>query len=139
MSPIQKNIALWLSVVLVFVLLINLFSRTPTKRDEINFTEFLNLLERNEISEVTIQGENVEGTLVNNRQFRTFNPGYTKLIENLREKDVVIIGEAEKQSPWTTILISWLPMVFIIAIWIFLMRQMQAGGGKAMSFGKSRA
>ena len=139
MSPIQKNIALWLSVVLVFVLLINLFSRTPTKRDEINFTEFLNLLERNEISEVTIQGENVEGTLVNNRQFRTFNPGYTKLIESLREKDVVIIGEAEKQSPWTTILISWLPMVFIIAIWIFLMRQMQAGGGKAMSFGKSRA
>ena len=139
MSPIQKNIALWLSVVLVFVLLINLFSRTPTRRDEINFTEFLNLLERNEISEVTIQGENIEGALVNNRQFKTFNPGYTKLIESLREKDVVIIGEAEKQSPWTTILISWLPMVFIIAIWIFLMRQMQAGGGKAMSFGKSRA
>lgn len=139
MSPIQKNIALWLSVVLVFVLLINLFSRTPTRRDEINFTEFLDLLERNEISEVTIQGENIEGTLINNRQFKTFNPGYTKLIENLRGKDVVIIGEAEKQSPWTTILISWLPMIFIIAIWIFLMRQMQAGGGKAMSFGKSRA
>jgi len=139
LSPIQKNIALWLSVVLVFVLLINLFSRTPTRRDEINFTEFLDLLERNEISEVTIQGENIEGALVNNRQFKTFNPGYTKLIESLREKDVVIIGEAEKQSPWTTILISWLPMVFIIAIWIFLMRQMQAGGGKAMSFGKSRA
>jgi len=139
LSPIQKNIALWLSVVLVFVLLINLFSRTPTKLEEINFTEFLDLLERNEISEVIIQGENIEGALVNNRQFKTFNPGYTKLIESLREKDVVIIGEAEKQSPWTTILISWLPMVFIIAIWIFLMRQMQAGGGKAMSFGKSRA
>ena len=139
MSPIQKNIALWLSVVLVFVLLINLFSRTPTRIEEINFTKFLDLLERNEISAVTIQGENIEGTLVNNKQFKTFNPGYTKLVESLREKDVVITGEAEKQSPWTTILISWLPMVFIIAIWIFLMRQMQAGGGKAMSFGKSRA
>jgi len=139
LSPIQKNIALWLSVVLVFVLLINLFSRTPTRREEINFTEFLDLLERNEISEVTIQGENVEGILISNKQFKTFDPGYTNLIESLREKDVIIIGEAEKQSPWTTILISWLPMVVIIAIWIFLMRQMQAGGGKAMSFGKSRA
>lgn len=139
MSPIQKNIALWLSVVLVFVLLINLFSQPRARHEQINFTEFLNLLERNEISEVTIQGDNVQGMLINGKRFKTFNPGYTKLVEDLKEKEVIITGEAEKQSPWTTILISWLPMIVIIAIWIFLMRQMQAGGGKAMSFGKSRA
>lgn len=137
MGPIQKNAVLWLSVVLVFVLLFSLFSQ-PKMEEPINFTEFLNLLERNEISEVTIQGDNVEGRLINGKQFKTYNPGYPKLIEELREKEVIITGEAERQSAWP-MLISWLPMIVIIGIWIFLMRQMQAGGGKAMSFGKSKA
>ena len=139
MNRLNKNIALWLGVVLVFVLLINLFSQPRVKRDEINLSEFLDLVEKGEISEVLIQGDYVQGTLLSGRQFKTYNPGYTKLIEDLREKEVMITGEEERQSPWTTILISWFPMVIIIAIWVFLMRQMQAGGGKAMSFGKSRA
>lgn len=139
MNRLNKNIALWLGVVLVFVLLINLFSQPRARRDQVNFSQFLDLLEKGEVSEVLIQGDNVQGTLLNGKQFKTYNPGYTKLIEDLRGKDVIITGEEEKQSPWTTILISWFPMIIIIAIWIFLMRQMQAGGGKAMSFGKSRA
>ncbi len=139
MNRFNKNIALWLGVVLVFVLLINLFSQPRVKRDEINFSEFLDLVAKGEVSEVLIQGNDVEGTLLNSRRFKTYNPGYTKLVEDLRQKGVMITGEAEKQSPWTTILISWFPMIIIIAIWIFLMRQMQTGGGKAMSFGKSRA
>jgi len=139
LNRLNKNIALWLGVVLVFVLLINLFSQPRVKRDEINLSEFLDLVEKGEISEVLIQGDYVQGTLLSGRQFKTYNPGYTKLIEDLREKEVMITGEEERQSPWTTILISWFPMVIIIAIWVFLMRQMQAGGGKAMSFGKSRA
>lgn len=139
MNRLNKNIALWLGVVLVFVLLINLFSQPRARRDQINFSQFLDLLEKGEVSEVLIQGDNVQGTLLNGKQFKTYNPGYTKLIEDLRGKDVIITGEEERQSPWTTILISWFPMIIIIAIWIFLMRQMQAGGGKAMSFGKSRA
>jgi cell division protease FtsH len=139
LNRLNKNIALWLGVVLVFVLLINLFSQPRVKRDEINFSEFLDLLEKGEVSEVVIQGNNVQGTLLSGKEFKTYNPGYSKLIEDLRAKEVMIIGEEERQSPWTTILISWFPMIIIIAIWIFLMRQMQAGGGKAMSFGKSRA
>jgi cell division protease FtsH len=139
LNRLNKNIALWLGVVLVFVLLINLFSQPRVKRDEINLSEFLDLVEKGEISEVLIQGDYVQGTLLSGRQFKTYNPGYTKLIEDLRNKEVMITGEEERQSPWTTILISWFPMVIIIAIWVFLMRQMQAGGGKAMSFGKSRA
>jgi len=139
LNRLNKNIALWLGVVLVFVLLINLFSQPRVKRDEIDFSEFLDLVEQGEISEVLIQGDNVQGTLLSGRQFKTYNPGYTKLIEDLRAKEVMITGEEERQSPWTTILISWFPMIIIIAIWVFLMRQMQAGGGKAMSFGKSRA
>jgi cell division protease FtsH len=139
LNRLNKNIALWLGVVLVFVLLINLFSQPKARRDQVNFSEFLDLIKKGEVSEVLIQGDNVQGTLLNGRQFKTYNPGYTKLIEDLREKDVIITGEEEKQSPWVTILISWFPMIIIIAIWIFLMRQMQAGGGKAMSFGKSRA
>ncbi len=139
MNRFNKNIALWLGVVLVFVLLINLFSQPRVKRDEINFSEFLDLVAKGEVSEVLIQGNDVEGTLLNSRRFKTYNPGYAKLVEDLRQKGVMITGEAEQQSPWTTILISWFPMIIIIAIWIFLMRQMQTGGGKAMSFGKSRA
>ena len=139
MNRLNKNIALWLGVVLVFVLLINLFSQPRARRDQVNFSEFLDLIKKGEVSEVLIQGDNVQGTLLNGRQFKTYNPGYAKLIEDLRERDVIITGEEEKQSPWITILISWFPMIIIIAIWIFLMRQMQAGGGKAMSFGKSRA
>ncbi len=139
LNRFNKNIALWLGVVLVFVLLINLFSQPRVKRDDINFSEFLDLVAKGEVSEVLIQGNDVEGTLLNSRRFKTYNPGYAKLVDDLREKGVMITGEAEKQSPWTTILISWFPMIIIIAIWIFLMRQMQTGGGKAMSFGKSRA
>ncbi len=139
MNRFNKNIALWLGVVLVFVLLINLFSQPRVRRDEINFSEFLDLVAKGEVSEVLIQANDVEGTLLNSRRFKTYNPGYARLVEDLREKGVMITGEAEKQSPWTTILISWFPMIIIIAIWIFLMRQMQTGGGKAMSFGKSRA
>jgi cell division protease FtsH len=139
LNRLNKNIALWLGVVLVFVLLINLFSQPRVKRDELNFSEFLDLIEKGEVSEVVIQGDNVQGTLLSGKEFKTYNPGYAKLIEDLRAKEVMIIGEEERQSPWTTILISWFPMIIIIAIWIFLMRQMQSGGGKAMSFGKSRA
>jgi cell division protease FtsH len=139
LSPLQKNIALWLSVVLVFILLINLFSQPKAGSEQINFSEFLDRLDKNEVREVTIQGDNLEGVLMSNKRFKTYNPGYAKLVEDLREKDVMITGEEEQQSPWATILISWFPMVIIIAIWIFLMRQMQAGGGKAMSFGKSKA
>ncbi|KPJ59020.1 MAG: cell division protein FtsH [Deltaproteobacteria bacterium DG_8] len=139
MNQLYKNVVLWLCIVLVFVLLINLFSQPRMGREQINFTEFLDLLERGEVSEVLIQGDNIQGTLLSAKRFKTFNPGYSKLIEDLREKDVIITGEEERQSPWTTILISWFPMIVIIAIWIFLMRQMQVGGGKAMSFGKSRA
>ena len=139
MNRLNKNIALWLGVVLVFVLLINLFSQPRVKRDELNFSEFLDLIAKGEVSEVVIQGDNVQGTLLSGKEFKTYNPGYAKLIEDLRAKEVMITGEEETQSPWTTILISWFPMIIIIAIWIFLMRQMQSGGGKAMSFGKSRA
>jgi len=139
LNRLNKNIALWLGVVLVFVLLINLFSQPRVKRDELNFSEFLDLIAKGEVSEVVIQGDNVQGTLLSGKEFTTYNPGYDKLIEDLRAKEVMITGEEERQSPWTTILISWFPMIIIIAIWIFLMRQMQSGGGKAMSFGKSRA
>ena len=123
MNQLYKNIVLWLCIVLVFVLLINLFSQPKVGQEHINFTEFLNLLEKGEITEVLIQGNNIKGMLLSGKRFKTFNPGYTKLIEDLRESDVVITGEEEKQSPWTTILISWFPMIIIIAIWIFLMRQ----------------
>ncbi|MBP1722101.1 MAG: ATP-dependent metalloprotease FtsH, partial [Deltaproteobacteria bacterium] len=84
MNRFNKNIALWLGVVLVFVLLINLFSQPRVKRDDINFSEFLDLVAKGEVSEVLIQGSDVEGTLLNSRRFKTYNPGYARLVEDLR-------------------------------------------------------
>ncbi|MDH3951987.1 MAG: ATP-dependent zinc metalloprotease FtsH, partial [Deltaproteobacteria bacterium] len=91
-------------------------------------------------NQVTIQGNDIYGKYKDGTAFRTFVPNDPDLIRVLRDKGVQITAKAAEESPWfMTILISWFPMLLLIAVWIFFMRQMQAGGGKAMSFGKSRA
>jgi cell division protease FtsH len=96
-------------------------------------------LDKGEIIEVTIQGDNLTGKLTNGNVFKTFAPKDDKLVAQFREKGVKITAKPVEESPWLTVLISWAPMILLIGIWIFFMRQMQAGGGKAMAFGKSKA
>jgi cell division protease FtsH len=100
----------------------------------------LSHLEKGQISEVTIQGENVIGKLTDGSIFKTYAPKDDKLVTQFREKGVKITAKPADESPWyMTLLVSWFPMLLLIGVWIFFMRQMQAGGGKAMAFGKSRA
>jgi cell division protease FtsH len=96
-------------------------------------------LDKGEISEVTIQGDSITGKFTNGNIFKTFAPKDDKLVAQFREKGVKITAKPNEDSPWLTVLISWVPMILLIGVWIFFMRQMQSGGGKAMAFGKSRA
>src|SRR5437660_1402628 len=97
-------------------------------------------VERGDVREVVIQGHHIQGKYKNGEQFRTFEPDDPELVKSLRDKQVRIAAKREDESPWyMVLLLNWLPMLLLIGVWIFFMRQMQVGGGKAMSFGKSRA
>ncbi|MGB5219100.1 MAG: ATP-dependent zinc metalloprotease FtsH [Smithella sp.] len=139
MNQFQKNIALVLTVALVFLLVWQLYNQPKTGTKDIIYSEMVAHLEKGEISEVTVQGDNVNGKLTNGTLFKTYAPKDDKLVAQLREKGVKITAKPDAESPWLTILISWAPMILLIGVWIFFMRQMQAGGGKAMAFGKSKA
>jgi cell division protease FtsH len=136
----SKNLALWLVLVLIFLFLFNIFSKQHGREPEIIFSEFIAAVDRGEIQEVTIQGSNIQGKYRNGERFRTFAPNDPELVKTLRDKKIKIAAKPEDESPWyMVLLVNWFPMLLLIGVWIFFMRQMQVGGGKAMSFGKSRA
>jgi cell division protease FtsH len=126
--------------VLIFLFLFNIFSKQHGREPEIIFSEFIAAVDRGEIQEVTIQGHNIQGKYRNGERFRTFAPNDPDLVKSLRDKKIKIAAKPEDESPWyMVLLVNWFPMLLLIGVWIFFMRQMQVGGGKAMSFGKSRA
>ena len=140
MNSLQKNIALWLVISLVFVLLYHLFNQPKSAQENIIFSDFISSAEKGQVTEVTIQGESITGKLNSGKNFKTYAPKDTGMIPMLKEKGVRIAVKPADDSPWyMNILVSWLPMLLLIGVWIFFMRQMQAGGGKAMAFGKSKA
>ncbi|MBU2522515.1 MAG: ATP-dependent zinc metalloprotease FtsH [Proteobacteria bacterium] len=140
MNPFYKNIALWLVITLLMIMLYNLFNQQQLSEGKISYTEFLAMVEGERIEGVVIQGQELFVTDINRNRFKVFAPQDSDLIKILRQKGVAINAKPPSESPWyVSLLVSWLPMVVLIGIWIFFMRQMQAGGGKALSFGKSRA
>ncbi len=140
MSPLQKNIALWLVISLVFIMLYHFFNQPRTAREEVIFSDFIELVNKGQVAEVTIQGESVYGSLTNGKGFKTYMPKESGLVPILRDKGVRIAAKPAEDSPWyMTVLVTWFPTLLLIGVWIFFMRQMQSGGGKAMAFGKSRA
>ncbi|RPH84483.1 MAG: cell division protein FtsH, partial [Desulfobacteraceae bacterium] len=140
MTPFYKNLALWLVISLVMIALFNLFNKPQTTKEPVSYTDFLASVEKGEVLSVTIQGDDIQGFLVGGKKFKTYTPRDPELIKTLRDKGIRITARPLDESPWyMTILISWFPMLLLIGVWIFFMRQMQAGGGKAMAFGKSRA
>ena len=140
MNSLQKNIALWLVISLVFVMLYHLFNQPKSAQENIIFSDFISSAEKGQVVEVTIQGESITGKLNNGKNFKTYAPKDTGMIPMLKEKGIRIAVKPADDSPWyMNILVSWFPMLLLIGVWIFFMRQMQAGGGKAMAFGKSKA
>lgn len=125
---------------LVFVMIYHLFNQPKSAQTEIIYSDFLSNVDKGQVAEVTIQGESISGRLTNGTFFKTYAPKDAGAIALLKEKGVRISAKPADDSPWyMTLLVSWLPMLLLIGVWIFFMRQMQGGGGKAMAFGKSRA
>jgi cell division protease FtsH len=140
LNPFYKNLGLWLIISLVMIALFNLFNKPQSTKEPLSYTDFLGMVEKGEVLSVTIQGDDIQGFLVGGKKFKTYAPRDTDLIKNLRDKGVRITAKPADDSPWyLSLLISWFPMLLLIGVWIFFMRQMQSGGGKAMAFGKSRA
>ena len=140
MNPFYKNLALWLVITLMMIMLYNLFNPRNMVESDIGYTEFLSMVEGEQISDVVIQGQELTVTDRDNKRFKVYAPQDANLIEILRRKGVNIKAKPEAESPWyMSVLVSWFPMLILIGVWIFFMRQMQSGGGKALSFGKSRA
>ena len=138
MSPFYKNIALWLVISLMFIMLFQIFKQPQRGSTSISYSDFLSLVETGSVMQVTIQGDHISGAS-SQGPFKTFAPKDPELIKLLRSKGVKISAKPEEDSSWFQVFLSWVPMLLLIGVWIFFMRQMQVGGGKALSFGKSRA
>ena len=141
MNSRAKNLIFWVVVGLFMIMLFNLFSmQGQTQDEEVTFSEFVGKVERGEIREVTIRGNYISGVFKDGRQFKTYSAEYPDLVKMLRENHVTIIAKPPEDNPWyITLLVTWGPFVLFLALWFFLMRQMQVGGNKALSFGRSRA
>ncbi|MBX9753091.1 MAG: ATP-dependent zinc metalloprotease FtsH [Roseococcus sp.] len=143
-SNFGRNLALWVIVALLLVALFNLFQpsgQSSRAQMQVAYSDFLNEVNAGHVRDVVIQGRTVSGQLTDGRSFSTFTPEDPAMISKLTEKGVRVVARPEESevNPLFQILISWFPMLLLIGVWIFFMRQMQGGGGRAMGFGKSKA
>ena len=143
MNNFGKNIAVWIIIVIFLITIFNLFQNKNDDPRNLNlaYSEFLSLVETNNVEDVSIQGRNISGHLQSGEYFSTYSPDDPALIEKLSTKGVKISAAPIESpvSPILGILLNWMPMLLFIGVWIFFMRQMQGGKGGAMGFGKSKA
>lgn len=143
MNNFGKNLALWIIIGLLLVALFNLFQTSSTRGPQASlpFSDFLSDVNRGQVADVTIQGHNIGGHFTDGRAFSTYAPDDPNLVSRLTDKQVrITAAPIEDNVPSLfSILVSWFPMLLLIGVWVFFMRQMQGGGGRAMGFGKSRA
>ena len=136
-----KNMALWVVILVMILLLVTMLRQTEAPVPEEHYTQFLQQVENGEVAKIVIQEGEIEATRTDDRVFTTYTPAVTQaLIDTLVAHNVDIKAEPKPEASfWGQALWMWAPMLIIIGIWIFFIRQMQSGGGKAMSFGKSKA
>ncbi len=136
----MKSLFFWIAAGIVLITLWSLLQSPALAKKDVTFSQFMTEVEQSKVEEVTIQENQIRGRFTDGQTFKTILPaGYADLIKILRENKVNIIVKDSARNPFFTILISWFPILLMILFWVFMMRQMQAGGNKAMSFGKSRA
>src|SRR6267143_1192296 len=141
MNSRVKNLIFWVVVGLFMILLFNLFTfQGQSPDEEVKFSEFVSRVEQSDVREVTIRGNYINGLFKDGRPFKTYLVEYPDLVKVLREHHVTINAKPPEDNPWyVTLLVTWGPFILFLALWFFLMRQMQIGGNKALSFGRSRA
>ena len=135
-----RSLFIWLLVGIMVILLFNLLNAPQKTQEEIIFSEFMTKLDSDLVDEVTIKESSISGRFKDGTKFKSYSPDYPQLINTLRSKNVKITVKPPDQNPWyVNFFFTWGPIIFIALVWIFFMRQMQSGGNKAMSFGKSKA
>ena len=145
MNSTLKSLLFWMVLVVVGVLIWQFSNSLQSKENDISFSRFMKHVEDKQVVNVTITGNEITGTLAGttgngSEKFRLYAPAqYEGLANKLEAMGVEIKAKPETASPWATLLYSWAPILLMIGFWIFIMRQMQSGGNKALSFGKSRA
>ena len=141
MNSRTKNILFWVVVGLFMIVLFNLFSVPHHEpEEEVIFSEFMTKLDKGELERVIIKSSHISAIMKDKTRIRTYSVEYPELVQLLRDKGVQIEAKPPEESPWyITFLVTWGPFVLFLGLWFFLMRQMQMGGNKALSFGKSRA
>jgi cell division protease FtsH len=145
LTPVSRNLGLWLLLLLFGLIFWSIVTKQQPRDAEISFTRFMQAVDADKVANVTIQGKHIRGQYKDDQgrpgeSFKTFAPEDATLVSRLREKGVDIEAKPEDNEPWYVVaLVNWAPMLLLVGVWIFFMRQMQVGGGKAMSFGKSRA
>ncbi|MEL6289034.1 MAG: ATP-dependent metallopeptidase FtsH/Yme1/Tma family protein, partial [Pseudomonadota bacterium] len=142
MNPQLRNFAIWVIVACLLLALFNLF-QAPGQNgdpDEIAYSQLMREVEQGNVRSVVIAGQRVTGELTSGKSFKSFAPDDPKFVEQLRSRNVQIKARpANEGGGLLAALISWFPFLLLIGVWIFFMRQMQSGGGRAMGFGKSKA
>ena len=141
MNPFYKNMMTLAMAMLVLLAIVTFFRSTPAEPNALTYSQFMTELRNGNVMDVRIQGERIEGQLTSGDEFLTIGPAQDEtLLQLLREKDIdTRFLPQDDTGFWNGVLISWLPMLLFIGLWFLLFRQLQSGGGKAMSFGKSRA
>jgi cell division protease FtsH len=145
MNPNYRNLALWAIIAVLLIALFNLFQQNPQQRGvsrDVAYSEFLQDVNGGRVKSVTIAGDRITGTYSDSSTgFQTYSPGDPTLVQRLEDKNVTINARPENDGSGSifSMLIGWLPMLLILGVWIFFMRQMQSGSGRAMGFGKSKA
>ena len=140
MNQISRNLMLWAIIVLAMVMLFNMFQQPQGITQRVPYSDFLSQVDSGQVMSVTIQGHTLTGRTSDGKMVQSYAPQDLNLVNRLIEKKVEVKAEPPEEQPWyMTLLVSWFPMLLLVGVWIFFMRQMQGGGGKAMSFGRSRA
>jgi len=140
LSSVYRSLFIWLMIGLIMILLFNLVSTPKKMEDEVIFSDFMTKVEAGEVDEVVIKENLITGRLKDGKKFKTYSAGYPELVKELRAKSVKIAAKPPEQNPWyVNFFFSWGPIIFLALVWVFFMRQMQSGGNKALSFGKSKA
>jgi len=141
-GPIKsyKNILFWVAAGIIIIIVWSVLQTPSTAIRDVTFSDFMNQVENGQVAEVTITGNQIKGKYTDETAFKSVSPAqFDDLVKILREHSVSIIVKDTSRSPWFSYLFTWFPIAILILFWIFFMRQMQSGGNKALSFGKSRA
>ena len=140
MNSTLKSVLFWMVLVVVGVLIWNVSTKLQQNEQQVRFSDFMASAEAGKIQSVVITGQDVTGVNTDGETFHTYAPDqYEGLVNKLIERGVVVQAKEPTVSPWASLLYSWAPVLLMIGFWVFFMRQMQSGGNKALSFGKSKA